>query len=370
MRLLCFCLYLLLSLFVAAQARADIIIALVAPKAGDYQQQGEQLFKGAERAIEEINASGGLLKQKVVLLPVDDQCNDSFAVSTAQMLALRKQEKINLVIGPYCANAFETVADVYANAKIFQIIPTTVNYTQASTIRKGLIKMLGYTNQQAKDFFNYYNVTFAGDKLAVISDGDNMESAEENKAIIQEFSRHGKKLITTQYHYDKETDDYDALADKVIADDNKIVFLLGESKDIRKTARALRQKNPNIILFTNRYNATDKYFEYLGKLADNTYFMELQGQDDDPDFAQTLVKLRLSGFETEGLALYGYSAVKLWYSLVKKAKSLNYEKLSAHINDKAIQTEFGKKMFHNGAPTKNEKYAVYKYENQHYQKVY
>ena len=184
----------LILLFVApVQARVNI--ALVAPKAGDYQEQGEELIKGAKRAVDEINQNGGLLGKKVNLLTVDDQCNNSIAISTAQMLAIQKENKINLVIGPYCANSFDQVADVYAKAQIFQIIPTTVNYTQAKTIKKGLVKMLGYTNQQARDFFNFYNQTMAGQYVAVISNQNDIESMDEANAIIQEFSKHGKSSL-------------------------------------------------------------------------------------------------------------------------------------------------------------------------------
>ncbi|MBQ8671295.1 MAG: amino acid ABC transporter substrate-binding protein [Alphaproteobacteria bacterium] len=359
----------LILLFVApVQARVNI--ALVAPKAGDYQEQGEELIKGAKRAVDEINQNGGLLGKKVNLLTVDDQCNNSIAISTAQMLAIQKENKINLVIGPYCANSFDQVADVYAKAQIFQIIPTTVNYTQAKTIKKGLVKMLGYTNQQARDFFNFYNQTMAGQYVAVISNQNDIESMDEANAIIQEFSKHGKSSLIKLYTYDMTDKDYDSLARKIFKEGYQMAFLLGSAKNIRKMARALKEDREEFILFTNRYSATKEYFDYLGNLAEGTYLMELRGRNDDPDFAETLVKLRLSGFETNGLSLYGYSAVKLWESLAKKAGSFDYNKLSAVTNDKNIRTEFGNRMFHNGAPKVSESYAIYRYADEDFEKVY
>ena len=165
-------------------AKADnITIALVMPKAGSYQQQGEELTKGVQRAVDEINSDGGLLGKKLELLTIDDQCSDGVAISTAQMLTILKQKNIKLVVGPYCANSFDEVADIYAKGQLFQIIPTTVNYTQAKTIKKGLVKMLGYTNQQAKDFFDYYNSNMAGSQVAVIYNSADAESTEEAKAI-------------------------------------------------------------------------------------------------------------------------------------------------------------------------------------------
>ena len=112
---------LIAALFCTLPVDAKITVAVIAPLAGDYAEQGQELVKGAERAVEEINNAGGILKNKVSLLKIDDQCNDSIAVSTAQMLTILKDKKVSLVIGPYCANSFEKVADIYANARIFQI---------------------------------------------------------------------------------------------------------------------------------------------------------------------------------------------------------------------------------------------------------
>lgn len=357
-------------LILATPAYSKVTIALIAPKAGDYLRQGAELTKGVKKAIDEINSQGGLRSKKIHLLEVDDECNDAMAISTAQMLAVSQKNNLNLVIGPYCANSFDTVADVFANAKIFQIIPTTVNYSHAKTIKRGLVKMLGYTNQQAVDFFQFYNSHFAGQKVAVVSNIDDGDSTEEAEAIIKEFTKHGKSIIIKHYTYQMTDKDYDDLAKMIIKEQNQIVFLLGTSKNIRKMAKAVRERNEDFTIFTNKYRATDEYIRYLDRWADGTYFMELRGKDDNPEFAETLVKLRLSGLDTEGLSLYGYTAVKLWQELVVKAKSFDYNKLSEIINNKTIKTEFGNKMFHNGAPKISESYAVYKYENETFNKVY
>ena len=358
-------------LFMSAMpAYSKVTIALIAPKAGDYLQQGIELTKGVKKAVDEINSSGGIRGKKINLLLVDDECNDAMAISNAQMLAVSKENPLNLVIGPYCANSFSQVADVFANAKIFQIIPTTVNYSQAKIIKRGLVKMLGYTNQQAVDFFQLYNTRFAGQKVAVVSNLADGDSVQEAEAISKVFANHGKSIVIKQYNYQMTDKDYDDLAEKIINEQNQIVFLLGTAKNIRKMARAIREENEDFIIFTNKYRATDEYIRYLDRWAEGTYFMELRGKDDNPEFAETLVKLRLSGLDTEGLSLYGYTAVKLWKDLVNKAKSFDYNKLSSALNDKTIKTEFGNKMFHNGAPQTSESYAVYKYENETFNKVY
>ena len=100
-------------------ANADVNIAVVAPLAGDYENLGKELVSGARIAVNEINHNGGLNGEKINLVVVDDQCNDTLAVSTAQMIAVNSspKDKMNLVIGPYCQNALKDVAAIYAKAK-------------------------------------------------------------------------------------------------------------------------------------------------------------------------------------------------------------------------------------------------------------
>ncbi len=360
----------ILGLFILPNpAISEVTVALIAPKAGSYQQQGAELSKGVRQAVTEINENGGLLGEKLELLEIDDQCNDGIAISTAQMLTILKQRNIKLVVGPYCANSFDRVADIYAKGQLFQIIPTAVNYTQAKTIKKGLVKMLGYTNRQAKDFFDYYNSSLAGNQVAVIYNSEDAESFEETKAIQDEFRKHGKSVVLSLYTYEQTNKDYKKLAEKILADQNSTAFILGYSKNIRKMAYALKYRKPNMDIFVNKYTAGTEFFEYMDGLADGVYFMTLRGKEDDPEFAETLVKLRLSGFEADGLSLYGYSAVNLWKNLAKAAKSFDYNKVSAQAV-KGVKTEFGSQMFHNGAPSNSESYAIYRYENGNMNKVY
>ena len=63
-----------LMLGLAFPARADIGVALVAPLTGSSAVFGEQLSRGTTQAIEDINAHGGVLGQKLVLQQYDDAC--------------------------------------------------------------------------------------------------------------------------------------------------------------------------------------------------------------------------------------------------------------------------------------------------------
>jgi branched-chain amino acid transport system substrate-binding protein len=73
-------------------------VGLVAPLTGNFAQIGQDMQRGAELAIAEINAGGGLLGNKVELVTVDSQGEAGTGVSG--MTRLISQNKVQAVLGP------------------------------------------------------------------------------------------------------------------------------------------------------------------------------------------------------------------------------------------------------------------------------
>src|SRR6476469_1027859 len=101
----------------ATPAFAQIKIASVGPMSGQYAAFGEQLRKGAEMAVAEINAAGGVNGQKLELEIGDDACDPKQATAVANKLASRK---VVFVAGHYCSGSSIPCSDSYKEAKILQ----------------------------------------------------------------------------------------------------------------------------------------------------------------------------------------------------------------------------------------------------------
>ena len=56
-----------LGLTLSMPAGADIVIATAGPMTGQYASFGEQMRRGAEMAVADLNAKGGVLGQKLKL---------------------------------------------------------------------------------------------------------------------------------------------------------------------------------------------------------------------------------------------------------------------------------------------------------------
>src|SRR5882724_7295031 len=64
----------------------EIVIGVAGPMTGDLAVFGEQLRRGAEQAVADLNAEGGVLGRKLRLVVGDDQCDPRRAVRLANEL--------------------------------------------------------------------------------------------------------------------------------------------------------------------------------------------------------------------------------------------------------------------------------------------
>ncbi|MFG7479554.1 ABC transporter substrate-binding protein, partial [Enterobacter hormaechei] len=64
-------------------AQADIKVAVVGAMSGPVAQYGDQEFTGAEQAVADINAKGGIKGEKLQIVKYDDACDPKQAVAVA-----------------------------------------------------------------------------------------------------------------------------------------------------------------------------------------------------------------------------------------------------------------------------------------------
>src|SRR6185503_10870814 len=91
-------------------ARADIVIGVAGPMTGSNAAFGEQFRRGAERAVADLNAKGGVLGQKLRLITGDDACDPKQAVSVANDMASKGAV---FVAGHYCSSSSIPASDIY-----------------------------------------------------------------------------------------------------------------------------------------------------------------------------------------------------------------------------------------------------------------
>src|SRR5262249_21781169 len=107
------------SLAFAGSAYAqDITVGVAGPMTGQYASFGTQLKNGAEAAVADINAAGGVLGKKLKLEIGDDACDPKQARAVGEKFA---SEKLPFVAGHYCSSSSIPASEAYADGGVLQI---------------------------------------------------------------------------------------------------------------------------------------------------------------------------------------------------------------------------------------------------------
>src|SRR4030081_1816788 len=113
-----------LALVSSAEAAYAIKVGVVTPLSGAYAPIGKQVRWGAELAVKEINAAGGVKGRPFELLFEDEEANPPVAVRKSEKLL--QQDKVDLLTGT--VNSGSTLAVGQLAERNNRILVTTVSY--------------------------------------------------------------------------------------------------------------------------------------------------------------------------------------------------------------------------------------------------
>src|ERR1700709_318588 len=140
-----------LALSTAALAQ-DITVGVAGPMTGSESAFGRQMKNGAEQAVADLNAAGGVLGKKLALEVGDDACDPKQARSGAEKIA---SSKIPFVAGHYCSSSSIPASEAYADGNVLQITPASTNPLFTERKIRNDVRMGGRHAQQglvAADF--------------------------------------------------------------------------------------------------------------------------------------------------------------------------------------------------------------------------
>lgn len=107
----------------AGSSGGTIKIGFAGPLTGDQALFGKTYLNGAQLAVNEINAAGGLLGKKVELSPLDDQADPKQGPVVAQRFA--DDKSIVAVIGHFNSGVTIPAAPVYNQARLAHVTEAT-----------------------------------------------------------------------------------------------------------------------------------------------------------------------------------------------------------------------------------------------------
>src|SRR5688572_2788094 len=168
----CFLAHLIVALaaaFGAAPlAHAEILIGAAGPLTGSMSWFGEQMQRGMDKKVAELNATGGVLGQQVELMIVDDYCDPEQAIAAAEKFV---EAHVAAVIGHLCSGASIPAAKVYAEAGILMISPYSSNPTLTEQGFANVFRVCGRDTLQATLVGDFLAERWGDQDIAIVHDG-------------------------------------------------------------------------------------------------------------------------------------------------------------------------------------------------------
>jgi branched-chain amino acid transport system substrate-binding protein len=169
-----------------------------------YAAFGEQLQRGAELAVRDINENGGINGQKIALVIADDAgCDPNIAVEVANELS---RQGILFVDGHYCSSASIPASRVYNEKRVLMISPASTNPKLTEQGFPNVFRVCGRDDLQGSFAADYVVDHLRADTIAVVHDhsawalptsleGDCM-SAAFGRRCTQLSNRATRSLVT------------------------------------------------------------------------------------------------------------------------------------------------------------------------------
>ncbi len=342
----------------ASTSKAEVEIAVVGPMSGEYQAFGEQMRRGAQQAVSDINAGGGLLGDTLELFVKDDGCDPARAVAIANQLP---GDRVKFVAGHLCSAASINAARIYAEEGLVQITPASTDPTLTEQGAANVFRLSGREDQQG---------ILAGELLA-------RYFVDKKIAIVHNDSTHGKGLadtvaatlhaagITEAWYevYEPASADYSGLMGR-LKDEGIAAFYVGghhsEAAVMIKQARAMGYA-PQLVAGDTL--TAEEFWQISDGAGEGAIMTSPPDPRLNPEAATVVARFRAQKFEPAGYTLNTYAAVQIWVQAVRAARSTAPEDVIKAMRSTRFRTVIGEVTFDTKGDVSTPRYIWYRWSS-------
>ncbi len=330
-----------LTFAMVPSAWAEILIATAGPMTGQYASFGAQMKAGAEQAVADINAAGGVNGEMLKLEIGDDACDPKQAVAVANQMA---GKGVVFMAGHFCSGSSIPASAVYAEEGIVQISPASTNpkFTDERP-GPGTMRVCGRDDQQGDVAGAYLNKNFAGKKVAFVHDKTAYGKGLAD-ATMAAFEKGGGTPAMYEAYTAGEKD-YTALVSKLKAEGVGVLYVGGYHTEAGLMARQMKEQGMDAVLVSGDALVTDEYWAITGDAGEGTLMTFSPDPRKNPDVQDLVEKFRAAGIEPEGYVLYTYAAVQVWAQAASATGSTDFDPMVKALNDGDFSTVLGSLSF-------------------------
>ncbi|HKX07392.1 MAG TPA: branched-chain amino acid ABC transporter substrate-binding protein [Stellaceae bacterium] len=344
----------------------ELVVGVAGPMSGQFAFIGEQMKRGAQQAVDDINAKGGVLGKKLKLVAVDDGCDAQKATVVAGDLV---KQKAALVVGHFCSAASIQASTVYAQAGTLQITP-------ASTDPK-------LTDEAAsKNWTNVFNIAGRSDAQGAVA-GDYLAAKYKGKkvAVIDDKSPYGRALAEEARKAMAKKGLKEAIGDEIAQGDKDFSALIGKLKQSRIVAVYFGGYQAEAGLLVHQAQdqelkaqfiagdalVTDEFWKASGPAGEGVLMTFRSDPRNLPAAKDVVEEFKKADYDPAGYTLFAYAALQVFAEAAGQEKSVKAADLSKALHSHKYATVVGSIAFDKKGDVVNPDYVLYIWRNGKYE---
>ncbi|MCB1920558.1 MAG: branched-chain amino acid ABC transporter substrate-binding protein [Candidatus Competibacteraceae bacterium] len=347
----------LLGLGGMAQAKDVIKIAVAGPITGPVAQYGDMQMMGAQMAVEQLNAKGGVDGKQLEAVLIDDVCEPKQAVAVANQIV---NDKIKYVVGHLCSGSTQPASKIYEDEGILMITPAATNPAITQQGYKMVFRTIGTDDQQGPTAGDYIADQIKPKQMAVIHDKQQYGQgiAEEVKKTVE---AKGVKVAMFE-GVNKGQTDFSALCTKMKSENIDFVYYGGYHPELGLILRQCREQGFDAG-FMGPEGVGNKDISAIAGPASEGLLVTLPADfSADPANADLVKAFKEKNQDPSGpFVMPAYSAVQIIADAIKGAKTEDPVKLADYIHKHSFNTPIGKVAFKENGDLKEFQFVVFEW---------
>jgi len=300
---------------------------------------GKSTVNGIQLAFKEVNAKGGILGKKIVLVLADNKSEPSEAANAITKLIT--QDKVVTVLGPVASSNVLAASQIAIDNKI-PLLTATATASKVTVGDDGKVKDYIFRACFIDPFQGEVMANFAAKSLKVKTAAIYVDNASDySKGLAQvfeeKFIKNGGQIVAKEAFLAKDTDFKSALT-KMKASNPDVIFIPAYYQEVGLIVKQARELGMNTPMIGTDGWDSPKVVEIAGAAAlNNTYFSNHYSPEDKDPHVTSFVEAykKEYGQVPDALAALGYDAALMLIDAIKRANSAE----PAKIKDALAQTK-------------------------------
>jgi branched-chain amino acid transport system substrate-binding protein len=325
---------------VAAEAQQPIRIGASLSLTGTYAALGQNQQRGYQLCAKHVNEKGGVLGRKIEFVLYDDQSQPATGVRLYEKLIT--QDKVDAIMGPYSSALTEAVANVNEKYKMPMVAPMA---STTAIFRKGR-KFIFMVQSPAEVYLEGLIDLAArrGLKTVAIINEDTLFPKATVQGTIDLAKQKGLQVVFVEA-YPKGNTDFSAILTKVRAANPDVLGAATYFDDAVAITRQMKELNVNPKMYGVTVGGDlPKFYELLGKNAEFVYGASQWEPELPYPGAKEFTEAHMKEFPVADLSYHaagGYGGCQVLIEAIKRAGSLDGEKIRAEILKTDTTTIYG-----------------------------